>query len=181
MDLNQARTLLGGQWPSIVGAVYDPVVRSTPGGVQQYVWASLRQSYLSRGEPLPVGSFAAVNRLLSLAGQQRAASLNLAAALSTFNTEGLNQTIGATHIAPSIDALGTGSQALGAQYRVIYETTHIINGEAVLTTLTHDVGRDLPQSLSQLQEQIEMAAQLEAADYGYEWGGIATPLSIQSY
>ena len=181
MDTNEARSLLGGQWPAIVGAVYDPVTRSTPGGVQQYVWASLRQEYLSKGEPLPAGSFAAVNRLLSLAGQQRAAALSLASALTSFNVSGLNQSIGATHIAPSIDALGPGSQALGAQYRITYRTSHIVNGEAVDAILTHDVGRDLPQSLAQLQQQIEMAAQIQASDYGYEWGGIATPLDIQSY
>lgn len=181
MDLNEARTLLGRQWPAIVAAVNDPVVRATPGGVQQYVWASMSRDYLSRGEAFPAGSLAAVNRLLSLAGQQRAASLALAGAITTSARSGLDQQISATHIAPSIDSLGPGSQALGTQYRVIYETQHIVNGEAVQAILTHDLGFQLPQSLSSLQSTIEQAAQVEAADYGYEWGGIATSLSIQSY
>jgi hypothetical protein len=181
VDLKQARTLLGGQWPAIVGAVYDPVVRSTPGGVQQYVWASLRQEYLSKGEPLPVGSFAAINRLLSLAGQQRAAGLALSSALAQSERTGLGVAISSVHIAPSINAAEIQNQPLGPQYKVVYETQHIIEGEAQLTLQTHDLGYELPQSLADLQEQVEIAAQIEAADYGYEWGGVATPISIQSY
>ena len=181
VPLAQARQTLGASWPSIVAAVYDPVVRSTPGGVQQYVWAAVTRDFVSQGLPLPRGAFQAVNALLSLAGQQRAAGLNLARSLATFNTTGIDQGITSAHIAPAIDSTARPQTAFAPQFRAIYRTQQIIDGERQTSYLTHDFGFDLPQSASALQAEIEAAAQLQAADYGYEWGGEATAVSIQSY
>jgi hypothetical protein len=181
MDLAQARTTLGQHWPSVVAAVFDPQVRATPGGVQQYVWASLGNYYISRGENLPAGSFAAVNRLLSLAGQQRQAQATLSQAMLALERTGIDPMLTSAHIAPSIDSRGPGEQALGPQYRATYLSQELVDGVPHLEYRTHDLGYALPQSLTELQNRVEMAAQIEAADYGYEWGGVATPIAIQSY
>ena len=162
-------------------AVNDPEVRSQPGGVQMYVWQGLKNDFLSRGEPLPAGSFAAVNSMLAWAGQQRQASASLAATLATAERTGFDQAILGAHIAPSLDTRSAGEMAAGAQHRVIYLTQELVEGEPVLSYRTHDFGYDLPQSVSALNDAAEAAAQISAADYGYEWAGVATPVSIQSY
>lgn len=181
MDLAQARSLLGQHWSSFVGAVFDPTVRNTPGGVQMYVWQSLNNYYLSRGQPLPQNSFTAVNRLLGLAGQQRAASLNLAQALSALERTGIDAGITSAHIAPAIDARDTSRLPLGPGYRVVYLSREIVGGVAQLVYRTHDMGRNLAQTLDRLREIVNLSAQLNAADYENEWDGLAVPVSIQSY
>ena len=181
MDLGAARDLLGQHWSAFVGAVFDPTVRATPGGVQMYVWQSLNSFYLSQGETLPKGSFAAVNTLLNVAGQQYRASATLDQALASFQRTGRDQAITSGLIAPSIDSAALGTQPLGPQYRLTYQSLVMAEGEPVYLNLTHDAGYDLPQSLSGLQSLIDEAAQVAAADYGFEWGGVATPTAILAY
>lgn len=162
-------------------AVNDPEVRRQPGGVQQYVWQDLRNYYLSRGEPLPAGAFQAVNQLLGLAGEQRRAQLELSRAYRLREETGRPVAIHAGMIASHLDTRSLSDMPEGAQHRVVYLTSNIIDGQQVLSHQTHDFGFALPQSLDTLNELIESAAQVEAADYGYEWGGIAEPLAIISY
>jgi hypothetical protein len=64
---------------------------------------------------------------------------------------------------------------------VVYLTAHIVEGQTVLSHQTHDFGFALPQNLDTLNELVASAAQVEAADYGYEWAGIAEPVAILSY
>jgi hypothetical protein len=170
-----------GRFGTFQAAVNDPEVRAQPGGVQSYVWQDLRNYYLSRGEPLPSGAFAAVNQLLSLAGQQRRAQTELSKAYARREETGQPISVHAGMIAPHLDTRPLDQQKQGAQHRVVYLTAHIIDGQTVLSHQTHDFGYALPQSLDTLGELVESAAQLEAADYGYEWAGIAEPLAIVSY
>jgi len=170
-----------GRFGTFQAAVNDPEVRRQPGGIQQYVWQDLRNYYLSRGEPLPTGAFQAVNQLLVLAGQQRRAQTELSRAYRLQEETGLPQGIHAGMIAPHLDTRAPGAQTGGAQHRVVYLTSHVVEGQLVLSHQTHDFGFALPQSLTTLNELVESAAQVEAADYGYEWGGIAEPLAIVSY
>lgn len=162
-------------------AVNDPEVRARPGGVQQYVWQAVTNEFAARGEPLPQGSFQAVNQLLSLAGQQRRASMALAQGLGLAERSGLDQAVTGEMISSHLDARPLGEQGLGRGYRAVYLSKEIVDGEEVLSYRTHDFGPDLPQSVSGLQATIDEAAQLEASDYGYEWGGMATPVSILAY
>jgi len=170
-----------GQFGYFQAAVNDPAVRAQPGGVQSYVWQALTQHYESRGEPMPAGGLAAVNQRLSLAGQQRQASERLSGALATAERTGLAQALTGSMIASHLDARPLSDQALSLQHRVTYMSQEIVDGEPVLSYRTHDFGFDLPQSTDSLQELIDQAAQLEAADYGYEWGGVAAPVMITSY
>ena len=170
-----------GRFGTFQAAVNDPAVRSVPGGVQQYVWQDLRNYYLSRGEPLPPGAFAAVNQLLSLAGQQRRATLELTKAIQTSQRTGRPLGLTSTMVAPHLDTRGLDAMPEGAQHRVVYLTSHVIDGIPYQSYQTHDFGYALPQNLGTLGEVIEAAAQVEAADYEYEWGGIAEPVAILSY
>jgi hypothetical protein len=162
-------------------AVNDPAIRAVPGGVQQYVWADLRQEYERRGLPLPSGAFQAVNQMLSWAGSQRQASARLAAGMVLAERSGLDQAIGAEMTAPHLDTRALNEMVTGPQHRVVYLTQELVEGEPVLSYRTHDFGFDLPQSLSGLQDQVDESAQISAADYGFEWGGVATPVAILSY
>lgn len=162
-------------------AVNDSQVRATPGGVQMYVWQSLTNEYAGRGETLPRGAFAAVNQLLGLAGRQRRAEQELGRARLTMEETGLDQAVTGSMIAPHLDSRPLSEQVAGAQYRVVYLTQELVDGDPVLSYRTHDFGYDLPQSLGGLQAEVDMSAQLLAADYGYEWGGVATPVAIHSY
>lgn len=181
MELGDARDLLGQHWSAFVGAVFDPEVRSQPGGIQSYVWASLNSFYLSRGETTPPGSFQAVNTLLSLAGQQYRAQATLGQAVNALDRTGVDQAIHAGMIAPAVDAGPLGSQPLGPQYRITYEALAMVEGQPVFLTLTHDAGFDLPQSLSGLQDLIDTAAPVALSDYDLEFGGVASPVAILAY
>lgn len=181
MDLGQARGLLGQHWTAFVGAVYDPTVRATPGGIQSYVWQSIQNDYISRGESLPAGSFQAVNTLLRAAGEQYRAASNLSSALSSLEVNNQDVALTSAHWSNAVDARPLDQQPLGPQFRVTYMTQNIIDGEAVMAHQTWVAGYSLPESVSGLQSAIETAAQLEAADYGNEWGGVAVPVGIQAY
>jgi hypothetical protein len=170
-----------GRFGTFQAAVNDPVVRSQPGGVQSYVWQDLRNYYLSRGEPLPKGAFQAVNQLLTLAGQQRRAQEELSKAFRLREETGQTRGITSSMIAPHLDSRPLGATPEGPQHRVVYLTAHIVEGQTVLSHQTHDFGFALPQNLDTLNELVASAAQVEAADYGYEWAGIAEPLAILSY
>jgi hypothetical protein len=170
-----------GRFGTFQRAVNDPAIRAVAGGVQMYVWQDLRNEYLSRGESLPAGAFQAVNQLLSLAGQQRRASAALSEAFLRKEQTGLEAALLSNHTAPAIDSRALNDMVSGPQHRVIYRSLLLVEGEPILQEFTHDFGFDLPQSLSGLQDQVDAAAQIVAADYEYEWGGAAVPLSIQSY
>jgi hypothetical protein len=162
-------------------AVNDPALRAIPGGVVQYVWQDIQQHYAARGESLPAGSFQAVNQLLSLAGQQRRAQLALSRSALAAEETGRPQAITAAHIAPHLDTRALNAMPGGAQHRVVYLTQEIVEGQPVLSYRTHDFGFALPQTLATMNELISSAAQIAAADYGYEWSGVAEPVAIYSY
>src|SRR6266702_3258651 len=170
-----------GRFGTFQAAVNDPVVRATPGGVQQYVWQDLRNYYLSRGEPLPAGSFNAVNQLLGLAGQQRRAQLELSKAYRLREETGQPVSVHAGMISTHLDTRALNEMPEGAQHRVVYLTSNIVDGVSILSHQTHDFGYALPQNLDTLNELVTSAAQVEAADYGYEWVGIAEPVAILAY
>lgn len=181
MDLASARDLLGQHWSAFVAAVYDPTVRAQPGGIQSYVWQSLNNFYLSRGESLPSGSFQAVNSLLSLAAGQRQAGLNLADALHSMEGTGIDQAITGNLIAPSIDSRPLDQQPLGAQHRLIFQAGFIVDGQPIFGNYTLDLGYDLPATLGGLNQAALDAATSQGLDYGWEFDGSAVPVSILSY
>lgn len=162
-------------------AVNDPSLRAVPGGVTQYAWEAIKQDYLARGEALPPNSFQAVNQLMSLAGQQRRAGEVLSAGLRRAEEYGFDQSVTQAMTAPHLDTRALNEMTLGPQHRVVYLTQDLVEGEPVLSYKTHDFGYNLPQSISQLNRDVEDAAQITAADYGFEWGGVATPVAIYSY
>ena len=172
---------LAGQFGYFQAAVNDPELRNRPGGVTQYAWAAVTQDFAARGEPLPAGAFQAVNQLLSLAGQQRRAQQELSAGLSRQEEGPFNQAILSNMAAPHLDTRALNEMVLGPQHRVVYITQDLVEGEPILSYKTHDFGYNLPQSIADLQAQVEDAAQITAADYGFGWGGVATPVGIYSY
>ena len=178
MDIAAARGIFGRLWGSFQAAVNDPEVRAVPGGVQMYVWQSIRNDYLSRGESIPAGSFQAVNALLSLAGQQRAANERLQRALDTYQRTGLDQAILGDHMNADIDSRAPNAMPLGPSLRIRFEAGMIVDGQTIFSSFTWDPGLNPPQSASELLAGIEDAANTAAADYEMEYGGSAAILSI---
>jgi hypothetical protein len=180
--LADARQLLGQHWGAFVGAVFDPEVRATPGGVQMFVWQHLTNEYASRGEAFPPGAFQAVNTLLSVAGAQYRAQASLADALHLWQQTGLDQSVESKHWARSVDASEPGARALGFQFRVKFEYSVILEGQEIFARGTWDAGYGLPQSMSGLQAAAEGAAQLAAFDsWETDFSGIAVPYAIEAY
>ena len=163
------------------GAYNDPLAVAAPGGLTAFTWAQINADYAARGEPLPQGAFQAVNQLRSLAGTQHRAEQVLADAVQRQQQGPFDVAIEANMIAPHLDTRALNEMVLGPQHRVVYLTEDLVDGQPILSYKTHDFGYHLPQSISALQDITEESAQLTAADYGYEWNGVATPVAIYSY
>ena len=159
----------------------DPEVRATPGGAQQYVWQGIRNSYLSRGEPLPAGAFQAVNDLWRWSSEVVNADTRLSRALARGETLAAPQALDASMISQSLDARPLDQRPEGSQFRVVYRTVYTVGGQTFTDTFQHDFGYSLPETTDALQAQIESAAALQVSDYGYDWEGVAVPISIRAY
>lgn len=172
------RSLFGHLWGSFQTAVNDPLVRDQPGGVQQYVWQSVRNDYLSRGEPLPPGSFQGVNALLSLAGQQRRAAAQLGKAIDAYQLTGRETALTSEHMSPDIDTRPLSAQLTGPRLRIRFGAQMTLQGELIVQNFTWDPGLNVPQTVGGLLEGLDEAAAAAAEDYGFEWTGNATVLSV---
>src|SRR5205823_4224852 len=136
--------------------------------------------FLSKREPLPPGSFQAVNSLLSLAGQQRRATDELDRAIATYRRTGLDQALTGAQIAPDIDSRSLDARLGGAMYRIRYEAAVQVEGDIVMTRFTWDPGLELPQTVSGLLDSLDAEAATAAEDYGWTYDGDAAVLSITS-
>lgn len=159
----------------------DPEVRSTPGGPQMYVWQGITNSYAAQGLPLPPGSFQAVNEMWRWSSEIIHADSNLLLAQGRFQLTGRDQAVDAAMIGQSLDARPFDQRPEGSQFRVVYRTEYTVDGETFTDTFQHDFGYQLPETLGDLQAQVDAAAALQVSDYGYEWGGVAVPISIRAY
>lgn len=159
----------------------DPAVRATPGGAMQYVWQGITNDFLSAGQPLPPGAFQAVNELWRWSSSVVQADSNLARSLRNFDASGRDQAIDASHIADSINGRPLDQRPEGSQFSVIYRTVYSFQGETFTDTFQHDFGYSLPETAAGLMAAVESAAALQVADYGYDWEGVAVPISIRAY
>src|SRR5438094_2210584 len=89
-------------WAQAVAAWSDPELAKGGGSKVQFVWQSIQQDALSRGETLPAGSFQQVNTLLSASARVNRAMLQLGKDTLRSNRTGVDQAISAAHIAPDI-------------------------------------------------------------------------------
>jgi hypothetical protein len=181
MEIPQARSILGGQWPMIQAAVGHPEVYRPAGGLQAYVWGQVRTYYAKRGQALPQGAFQAVNALLGAAGTQNRAAIALSRTMRLQERTGFTQALTAAHIAPAVDTRSLSQMPRGPRYKVVYRSLRSQGGISVVKDKTHIFGYALPQDLSSLQDAITTASQIDAADYEQEWEGADVPISIQSY
>ena len=159
----------------------DPQVRATPGGAAQYVWAAIRSDFERAGQPLPPNAFQAVNDVWRWTSTVVQGDSVLARGLRTLDATGRDQAIHAGMIADAVNARPLDQRPEGSQFRVVYRTVYSLGGETFTDTFQHDFGYSLPATLDQLNAQVEAAAALQVSDYGYEWEGVAVPLSIRAY
>lgn len=179
MAINAGNNPFAHLWGSYQAAVSDPVLRAQPGGIQQFVWASIRNDFLSKGEVIPAGAFAANNALLSLAGQQRAANLKLQDAITKYRATGIDSAlIAANHTAADIDSRPAHQQPNGPEWRIRFQYGTIVEGEQFTERGTYNPGLGKPQSISQLLGQIDDAAAAISENYGFEYAGGAEILGI---
>ena len=159
----------------------DPEITGTPGGPMSYVWQGIANDFYSQGQPLPPGAFQAVNDLWRWSSQVIQADTALSQALARQEISSSPVTINAAHIVDALDARPLDQRPEGSQYRVVYRTVYSVGGETFTDTFQHDFGYQLPQTMDALVAQTEAAAALQVSDYGYEWEGVAVPISIRAY
>lgn len=172
---------LAGLWGSFQAAVNDPELRGRPGGIQQYVWASVRNDYLGRGEAIPAGAFQAVNQLLSLAGQQRRASNELAQSIDLWQRAGLDQALTSSHWSWDVNARDLNQQPLGPNGIVRFTAVYEVEGESVLMRLSDRFGAAWPQSVGDLIDRINESAAAYADEYDVEFAGITTDYTVTGW
>ena len=159
----------------------DPAIRATPGGAMMHVWQSIYSDFQNAGQPLPAGAFQAVNQMWTWTSQVTQADRVLSRGLATLDASGQDQAIHAGMIADALNARPLDQRPEGSQFRAIYRTVYSLGGETFTDTFTHDFGYSLPATLDQLNAETEAAAALQVSDYGYEWEGVAVPISIRAY
>lgn len=159
----------------------DPEVRAVPGGAMMYVWQSIYSDFQNSGTPIPPGAFQAVNQLWKWSSEVVNADNVLAKGLSTLDATGRDQAIDASFVGESLGARPLDQRPEGAQFSVVYRTVYSVDGEPFVDTFQHDFGYNLPQTLGALNDAIDEAAASQVSDYGYEYEGVATPISIRAY
>lgn len=159
----------------------DPEVLASPGGPAQYVWASIRSDFLRQGEPLPPNSIQAVNEMWKWSSRVENADNNLARALTHLETTGYDTALTSAHIGDAIDARSLSERPLGDQHIAIYKWSYSVEGQEFTDIIQHDFGYDLPETVAGLRDALNSAAEVAAADYGFQWTGTATPISIRAY
>lgn len=159
----------------------DPEVRAVPGGPMMYVWQSIYSDFQNSGTPLPPNAFMAVNQLWKWSSEVTNADNTLARSLRTLDATGRDQAIDASFISDSLGARPLDQRPEGPQFNVVYRTVYSIEGETFVDTFQHDFGYALPQTVGALNDALDEAAALQVSDYGYEYEGVATPISIRAY
>lgn len=178
MALSQGARNIASVWTDIQRAVRDPELRSTPGGITQYVWNAYQQSYLAQGLNPPPATIQDMGQLVSIASAQARAESSLQRSIDTYQRTGLDQALTADHFAPDINARELGSVPGGPDLRVRFAINLVSEGSAVTQWLTWDPGINQPQSVSGLLGGLEDAGRAAAEDYGNEYGGITGDISI---
>lgn len=165
-------------WGIANRAVRDPELRARPGGVVQNVWEAYKQTYLDRGEVPPPLGIRDVNPLISTASAQYRAETQLANSINTYNRTGLDQAIGANHIAADIDRRAGAGDVSPAFYRVRYSSLINVDGETMTRFRTWSPQMNLPNSVSGLLSALDEAARADAEDYDEEHAGLGGLISI---
>lgn len=155
-------------WSQAVAAWSDPELARGGGSKVQFVWQSITQDYLSRGEALPPGSFQQVNALLSASARVNRALLQLGKDSATVNRTGIDQAITSAHIAPDIDSRDPGSQPAGPNYRVRFRADLSAGGLAMVQWFTWSPGATLPATIQSLQDSLDIVGRGFAEDYGID-------------
>lgn len=159
----------------------DPQVRNTPGGPMSYVWASIHSDFENAGLPVPPNAFQAVNEMWRWTSTVVQADAALSKSLFAWQDTGRDQALGSQHVAESIDGRPLDQRPEGSQFRVVYKTVYSVEGQTFTDTFQHDFGYNLPETVSGLYSAVEEAAAVQVSDYGYDWEGVAVPISIRAY
>jgi len=146
-------------WGSATAAWNDPELAKGGGSKVQFVWQSIQQDYLSRGESLPPGSFQQVNTLLSASARVNRAMLQLGKETLAVNRTGIDRAITADHIAPDIDSRPADQLPAGPNYRVKFRADMTAGGLAFTQWLTWSPGANLPATIQALQQSLDIVAQ----------------------
>jgi hypothetical protein len=146
-------------WGSAVAAWNDPALPVGGGSKVQFVWQSIQQDYLSRGETLPPGSFQQVNTLLSASARVNRAMLQLGKDTLAVNRTGIDRAVTADHIAPDINTRPPDQLPAGPNYNVRFRADLTVGGMGFTQWLTWKPGANLPATIQGLQESLGIVAQ----------------------
>jgi hypothetical protein len=146
-------------WGSAVAAWNDPELAKGGGSKVQFIWQSIQQDALARGETLPSGGFQQVNALLSASARVNRAQLQLGQDTVRVNRSGVDQAITAAHIAPDIDSRALDAMPAGPNYRVKFRVDATAGGIPMTPWLTWSPGANLPATINGLFDSLDIVAQ----------------------
>jgi hypothetical protein len=168
-------------WSTAVAAWSDPGLAAGGGSKVQFVWQSIGQDYLSRGETLPPGSFQQVNTLLSASARVNRAMLQLGQSSLQVGRTGIDQAITSAHIAPDIDSRPPGEQPAGPNYRVRFRADLTSGGLAMTQWFTWSPGANLPATIESLNQSLDVVTRGFAEDYAIDEMALTGDTVITSY
>lgn len=146
-------------WGLAVGAWADPALPPGGGSKVQFIWQSIQQDALARGETLPFGSFQQVNALLSGSARVNRALLQLGKDTLAVNRTGIDRALTADHIAPDINTRSLDQQPAGPNFTVRFRADLTVGGLGFTQWLTWKPGANLPATIMGLQQSLDVVAQ----------------------
>jgi hypothetical protein len=168
-------------WAQAVAAWNDPELAKGGGSKVQFIWQSIQQDSLARGETLPTGSFQQVNALLSASARVNRAMLDLGRSTLAVGRTGIDQAIEGRHIAPDIDSRDPGAQPAGPNYRIRFRANLNAGGLSMTQWFTWSPGAYLPGTVQSLQDSLDLVGRGFAEDYGIDELSLTGDAVITSY
>jgi hypothetical protein len=168
-------------WAQAVAAWSDPELAKGGGSKVQFIWQSIQQDTLGRGETLPSGSFAQVNTLLSASAAVNRAMLQLGKDTVASTRSGIDQAITGAHIARDIDTRDPGAMPAGPNYRVRFRADLNAGGLTMTQWFTWPPGANLPATVFGLQDSLDIVGRGFAEDYGIDELSLTGDAVITSY
>lgn len=168
-------------WSTAVAAWNDPELAKGGGPRVQYIWNSISQDYLARGETMPPGSFGYVNALISASAAVARAQNALAADWSAVQRSGFDRAINASHIARDIDSRELNQQPAGPNFRVRFRADVQAGGVGMTQWFTWQPGANLPATVGQLMNSLDIVGRGFAEDYQIEDVSLTGDAVITSY
>lgn len=159
-------------WGYVQAAVNDPELIGL-GAKTQYIWRAYQERVLPElGPGAPPLTIRDVGQLTSLAYSQRNARAQLQRAVLTAERTGFDQAIIPSMFAPDLDTPAGAGLVRPGLARIRFGVSMTEGGIAAEQILTYEPGLSGPQTVREMRQLAQDAAQVFAEKYGNEFEGL---------